>query len=88
MKGVSCAGSRACRCSRHCRCASRCLRACLLLLVVAHAAASAAARSKPSKPAAPPARSFLEESAVFLADEPMSDVEAMIWVQVRPRCPH
>lgn len=39
--------------------------------------------------------SFLEESAVYLADEPMSDVEAMIWVQVwlrvrevrRPRCP-
>jgi len=24
--------------------------------------------------------SFLEESAVFLADEPMSDVEAMLWV--------
>ena len=31
-----------------------------------------------------PPHSFLEESAVFLADEPMSDVEAMIWVQVRP----
>ena len=27
-----------------------------------------------------PHRSFLEESAVFLADEPMSDVEAMLWV--------
>ncbi|PRW45695.1 hypothetical protein C2E21_5862 [Chlorella sorokiniana] len=27
---------------------------------------------------------FLEESAVFLADEPMSDVEAMIWVQSLP----
>ncbi len=31
-----------------------------------------------------PPHSFLEESAVFLADEPMSDVEAMVWVQVRP----
>ena len=30
-----------------------------------------------------PLRSFLEESAVYLADEPMSDIEAMIWVQAR-----
>ena len=28
----------------------------------------------------PPCCSFLEESAVFLADEPMTDVEAMLWV--------
>lgn len=27
---------------------------------------------------------FLEESAVFLADEPMSDVEAMLWVLSQP----
>lgn len=33
-------------------------------------------------------RSFLEEAAVYLADEPMSDVEAMLWVMDQDGATH
>lgn len=62
-----------------------CASCCALLLCCAcrHMHAALSCKLSIMHAASAASHSFLEESAVYLADEPMSDVEAMIWVQVR-----